>query len=103
MAEHRFANRARHQRSSGVWMMSQQHDFYKVNSLTNLDTASPVEGTIVWDTTRSLWNGVMLLGAVILGPLTFSWSALAVFLVTAATTLCAGHSVGFHRRLIHRS
>jgi sn-1 stearoyl-lipid 9-desaturase len=102
--EHRLANRSWHQQRTGVWMMGQeQHDFYKVNSLTNLDTASPVEGTIVWDAPRSLWNGAMLLGAVVLGPLTFSWGALTVFLVTAGITLCAGHSVGFHRRLIHRS
>ena len=78
-------------------------DAYKVNSLGNLDTASPVEGRIVWDPGRSIWNGAMLLGALVLGPLTFSWSAFAVFLATAALTLCAGHSVGFHRRLIHRS
>ena len=75
-------------------MGQEQHDFYKVNSLTNLDKASPVEGTIVWDAPRSLWNGAMLLGAIVLGPLTFSWSALAVFMVTAGITLCAGHSVG---------
>jgi len=84
-------------------MGQEQHDFYKVNSLTNLDKASPVEGTIVWDAPRSVWNGAMLLGAIVLGPLTFSWSALTIFLVTAGITLCAGHSVGFHRRLIHRS
>jgi stearoyl-CoA desaturase (delta-9 desaturase) len=76
---------------------------FKVNSLTNLDTASPVEGEVVWDRGRSLWNSGFLLGALVLGPLTFSWSAFAVFLVTAGVTLCAGHSVGFHRRLIHRS
>nr|WP_281061369.1 acyl-CoA desaturase [Sphingobium sp. Sx8-8] len=35
--------------------------------------------------------------------MTFTWEALAVFLLMAAITLCAGHSVGFHRRLIHRS
>ena len=84
-------------------MGQEQHDFFKVNSLTNLDKASPVEGTIVWDARRSLWNGAMLLGAIVLGSLTFSWSALAVFMITAGVTLCAGHSVGFHRRLIHRS
>ena len=78
-------------------------DAYKVNSLGNLDTASPVEGRVVWDPSRSIWNGAMLLGALVFGPLTFSWSALGVFLLTAAVTLCAGHSVGFHRRLIHRS
>ena len=76
-------------------------DAFKVNSLTGLDRASAVEGDVVWDVPRSLWNATMLLGALVFAPLTFSWSALAVFLVTAATTLCAGHSVGFHRRLIH--
>ena len=76
---------------------------YKVNSLTGLDNASAVEGRVEWDTPRSLWNGAMLVGAVVLAPLTFSWSAVLVFLVTAGVTLCAGHSVGFHRRLIHRS
>ncbi len=78
-------------------------DAYKVNSLTDLDGASPVEGKVVWDPPRSLWNGSMLLAALILGPLTVTWSALGVFIVTTAVTLCAGHSVGFHRRLIHRS
>jgi fatty-acid desaturase len=78
-------------------------DAFKVNSLTNLDTASPVEGRLVWDVRRSIWNGSMLLAALVLGPIFFTWDALLVFLVTTAVTLCAGHSVGFHRRLIHRS
>ncbi|HEY0325802.1 MAG TPA: acyl-CoA desaturase [Allosphingosinicella sp.] len=76
---------------------------FKVNSLTGLDRASPVEGKVVWDASRSLWNGFMLGGALVLAPLTFTWGAFAIFLATAAVTLCAGHSVGFHRRLIHRS
>ncbi len=79
------------------------HGPFKVNSLTGLDRASPVEGEVVWDAPRSLWNIGMALGALILGPPLFSWSALAVFFVTAGITLCAGHSVGFHRRMIHRS
>lgn len=76
---------------------------FKVNSLTNLDRADAVEGKVVWDAPRSVWNGGMLMAALLLGPLTFTWNAFGVFLVTAAVTLCAGHSVGFHRRLIHRS
>src|SRR5882672_188784 len=76
---------------------------FKVNSLTGLDRASAVEGAVVWDPARSIWNAAMLFGAIILGPLTVTWSSLGVFLVTAGVTLCAGHSVGFHRRLIHRS
>jgi stearoyl-CoA desaturase (delta-9 desaturase) len=83
--------------------MTTNSDAFKVNSLTGLDRASPVEGEVVWDPVRSIWNMGMLVAAVILGPLTFTWSALLVFLLTAGVTLCAGHSVGFHRRLIHRS
>jgi stearoyl-CoA desaturase (delta-9 desaturase) len=45
----------------------------------------------------------MTLAALILGPLFFSWSAFALFLATCAVTLCLGHSVGMHRRLIHSS
>lgn len=80
-----------------------ERDAYRVNSLTNLDTASPLEGEVVWDPARSLWNSVMFLGAFVLGPIYFTWGAFAVFLAGSAVTLCAGHSVGFHRRLIHRS
>jgi fatty-acid desaturase len=78
-------------------------DAFKVNSLTGLAAADAVAGEVVWDWPRSVWNMGMLLGALTLGPLTFTWAALALFLASASVTLCAGHSVGFHRRLIHRS
>jgi stearoyl-CoA desaturase (delta-9 desaturase) len=76
---------------------------FKVNSLTDIDRASPLAGRVAWDPARSVWNNGMLLTALSLGPLTLTWDALAVFLITAGVTLCAGHSAGFHRRLIHRS
>ena len=76
---------------------------FKVHSLTGLDRASAVEGEVAWDAPRSLWIVGMLIGALVGGPLTFGWMPVAVFLVTSGGTLCAGHSVGFHRRLIHRS
>jgi len=78
-------------------------DPFKVNSLLLGPEVDACAGTVRWAPARSLWNGSMLLAAVMLGPLTFSWSAFLVFLVLCAVTLCAGHSVGFHRRLIHRS
>jgi stearoyl-CoA desaturase (delta-9 desaturase) len=45
----------------------------------------------------------MTVAAVILGPLFFSWDAFALFFVASGITLCFGHSVGMHRRLIHSS
>jgi fatty-acid desaturase len=62
-----------------------------------------VAGTVVWSPAKSLWLAVMLTGAVIGGPLCFSWSALILFLVTTALTICLGHSLGMHRRLIHHA
>lgn len=76
---------------------------FKVNSLTNLDQARPDLGRVVWDPARSIWNSGFLIGAIILGPIYFSWDAFFVFLSLSGITLCVGHSVGFHRRLIHRS
>ena len=61
----------------------------------------PVQGTIRWAPTKSLWIGSMTTAALILGPIYFSWTALLLFVVSSGITLCAGHSVGMHRRLIH--
>ena len=66
-------------------------------------TSDPVNGTVVWSPAKSLWTAAMTLTAVVFAPFTFSWGALALFIVTCGITLCAGHSVGMHRLLIHRS
>ena len=58
---------------------------------------------MVWDPVHSLWNGGMLAATLIFGAATFSPAALAVFVVTTGATLLLGHSVGFHRRMIHGS
>jgi stearoyl-CoA desaturase (delta-9 desaturase) len=76
---------------------------FKVHSLTITPDTDPVTGFASWDPARSLWNGGMMLAALVFGPLTFSWSAVAVFFVLLMITMCTGHSVGFHRRLIHRT
>ncbi|MBG6118214.1 MULTISPECIES: acyl-CoA desaturase [unclassified Sphingobium] len=78
-------------------------DRCSVNSLREVPGCNPVDGTVRWDATHSLWNGGMLLGAVCLAPIFFSWSAVAIFLFLTGASLLLGHSVGFHRRLIHRS
>jgi sn-1 stearoyl-lipid 9-desaturase len=78
-------------------------DPYKVNSLVLSPSTDPVAGTVKWDPLRSIWNGTILLLAIVLAPIYATWSAFAVFLILSALTLCTGHSVGYHRRLVHRS
>ncbi|WP_244071042.1 acyl-CoA desaturase [Bradyrhizobium sp. Ce-3] len=56
-----------------------------------------------WAPAKSLWLGGMTAVAIVFAPLLFSWSAFALFIATSAITLCFGHSVGMHRRLIHAS
>ncbi|WP_010140338.1 acyl-CoA desaturase [Oceanicola sp. S124] len=66
-------------------------------------SVSAVDGRIVWDPVKSLWfssHAVLGLLALFAMP---SVQGLAVFLLLSAATLCAGHSVGMHRLLIHRS
>lgn len=74
-----------------------------VNTLIEVPGCDPVAGQVRWDPAHSLWNGGMLIVAVALGPVTFTWSAFALFVGLTGAMLLLGHSVGFHRRLIHRS
>lgn len=66
-------------------------------------STSPVEGVVRWAPVKSIWIGAMTLVALVGAPFLFNWSAFAIFLGLSAITLCAGHSVGMHRRLIHNS
>ncbi|MEO6040484.1 MAG: acyl-CoA desaturase [Croceibacterium sp.] len=72
----------------------------RIVAVTNCD---PAIGTVNWAPGKSLWIGSMSLAALALGPVYFSWGAVLLFFVTSGITLCAGHSVGMHRRLIHNS
>jgi fatty-acid desaturase len=67
------------------------------------DRTDPTDGQIHWAPAKSLWIGFMTAAAVALGPVLFSWDAFLLFIATSAVTLCFGHSVGMHRRLIHGS
>jgi fatty-acid desaturase len=74
-----------------------------VNGLREVDGCNAVAGSVRWDWVHSIWNGGMMAGAILLAPIFFSWSAVVVFVGLTGITLLLGHSVGFHRRLIHHS
>jgi fatty-acid desaturase len=60
-------------------------------------------GTVSWAPIKSLWFLGMATGALVGGALTFSWTALSVFVGATALVLLFGHSLGNHRKLVHDS
>lgn len=82
---------------------AQPKDPYAVHHLVVEPGCDAEDGVVRWDPAHSIWNGAMLAVTLFVAPFVVSWSALLVFLVTTGATLLVGHSVGFHRRLIHGS
>ena len=79
---------------------------YRAGVLDRIDfdgEADPVVGHVRYSPLKSIWWTGMLVSWVIVGSVHFSWSAVLVFLVLCALTLCLGHSLGMHRKLIHQS
>lgn len=76
------------------------HDTERVKSTP---TCQPGDGVIRWNAAQSFWTFAMSAGGVAAIALTPSWGGFAVFIILTAITICAGHSVGMHRLLIHRS
>jgi sn-1 stearoyl-lipid 9-desaturase len=60
-------------------------------------------GIIIWSPLKSIWISATTITALIVAPFTFTFGAFALFIITTAITVCFGHSLGMHRRLIHRS
>ncbi len=62
-----------------------------------------IEGAVVYAPLKSIWFIGMAFSAIIGGIATISVATIAIFLVTTATVLLFGHSLGSHRKLIHNS
>jgi fatty-acid desaturase len=67
------------------------------------DLAAVCAGHVRYAPIKSLWFLGMLAGALIGGSLTFSISALFLFLASTTMVLLLGHSLGSHRKLVHNS
>lgn len=78
--------------------MSQQSRMHSPCAQTNA-----LEGTVFWSPAKSLWYSFFLVTAIVFAPRLWSWQASLVSALLTSATLCAGHSIGFHRLLIHRS
>ncbi len=67
-------------------------------------TASDVcNGQVSFSISKASWILGMFSCAVVGGYLTFSWSALALFVFSTVTVLLFGHSLGSHRKMVHNS
>jgi fatty-acid desaturase len=81
---------------------SHSRDPHAVHRVDGLG-ADALDGHLRWSPVNSLWNGGMLVAAVGFAPFHFTPGALLLGLATTAVGLLLGHSVGYHRLLIHRS
>lgn len=61
------------------------------------------DGLVKLSLSKLLWLGSMLVISLVGGIMTFSIDAVLVFIVSTSVSLCLGHSLGMHRKLIHQS
>jgi hypothetical protein len=82
-----------------------QHTTTAFSNIHRVDAtqADVYEGTVHWSPKKSLFITSMWTSGIIGGYYSASWETLTVFLTTSAVTLCGGHSLGMHRKLIHNS
>ena len=83
--------------------LAQSQSMFRSPRMFDENDTDACTGSVGWSPAKSVWISAMSLAAVIGGPMFFSWDALALFLVSTGLTVCLGHSLGMHRRLIHRS
>jgi len=69
----------------------------------NGSVANAVNGEVIWGPVKSIWNSGMILCALACAVPTATLGAVLAFLVSTYLSLLLGHSVGMHRRFIHRS
>lgn len=61
------------------------------------------EAKVIWSPSKSIWVMMMYLIGIYGVLFLSSIENFLVFLISSAITLCLGHSLGMHRRLIHQS
>jgi fatty-acid desaturase len=83
--------------------LARSDSMFRSPRMYEADDTDATQGQVRWKPAKSVWITAMTAVALIGGPLTFNPGAFALFLVTTAITICGGHSLGMHRRLIHRS
>lgn len=71
--------------------------------VSNGQTSDASMGLVKLSLTKLFWIGGMIVISIVGGIITFRVDSLLLFCLFTAFTLCFGHSLGMHRRLIHQS
>jgi len=84
---------------------TQQHYFNpRIDTLIVADDEGDAsKGKAFFDPVKAAWLSTMIIFGTIGSAMTASIDAILLFVVFTAVTLCLGHSLGMHRRFIHRS
>lgn len=85
------------------YLKAQEQGMYSNERIVINKDSNALHGQVFVSLPKTLWMGSMFLIAVIGSWYTFSTTSLIVFVVTTTVSLCLGHSLGMHRRLIHKS
>jgi fatty-acid desaturase len=65
--------------------------------------ADPIHGRVVWAPLKSIWINACFACFIVGTFFATTYAAIGVFLVSTYLTLLVGHSIGMHRKLIHRT
>ena len=65
--------------------------------------SNALHGKVVLSKQKVFWMGTMFLVSLLGAYFTFSLGAVLIFVIITCISLCLGHSLGMHRRLIHKS
>ncbi len=76
---------------------------YKNTRIDDTGDCNAVDANVVLSKSKLAWFGSMFIGAIVGGIFTFSLEVLFVFIISTGISLCFGHSLGMHRKLIHNS
>jgi fatty-acid desaturase len=95
--------RAAETRVEGAGEETQDDLIRKEAIMQSAGSGNVVDGKVRWSPAKSLWWTAMAATALVGGPLTFRWDAVALFLALTGAVLLFGHSLGSHRKLIHDS
>jgi fatty-acid desaturase len=83
--------------------MRSDHDPHAVNFLIDEAGPNPLDGTVRADWPSIIWNGGFAAVALIAGPFFITPGTMTLFIVTTGAALLLGHSLGYHRMMIHGS